>query len=150
MGSVAQIPRANSANSANRGANGTNDTNGIGSCVLRLQAMPAPNFSGFSIWPRLVADAVWLHESGRAAEAMAAGWSVPELFGWSATTWQSLAFWLNGARSLVVGEAFDGPVHTRWACKRRHGERRFFIRNAGAELPDDVVLLWDIGTRRSR
>lgn len=144
MANAAQAPRANSAISANRGANGTNDTNGIEAGILRLQVMSAPNFSGFSIWPRLVADAAWLHESGRAAEAMATGWTVPELFGWSATAWQSLTFWLNGARSLVVGEAFDGPVHTRWACKRRHGERRFFIRNAGAESPDDVVLLWDL------
>lgn len=144
MANAAQTPRANSAISVNRGANGTNGTNDIGLGILRLQSMPAPNFSGFSIWPRLVADAVWLHESGRAAEAMAAGWSVPEVFGWSATTWQSLTFWLNNARSLVLGEAFDGPVHTRWACKRRYGERRFLIRNAAAELPDDVVLLWDL------
>lgn len=144
MANVAQAPRANSAISASRGANGTNDTNGIGAAILRLQSMPAPNFAGFAIWPSLVADAVWLHESGRAAEAVAAGWSVPELFGWSATTWQSLTLWLNSARSLVVGEAFDGPVHTRWACKRRYGERRFFIRNAAAELPEDVVLLWEL------
>ena len=144
MANVAQAPRANSAISANRGSTGTNDTNGIGLAILRLQSMPAPNFSGLAIWPRLVADAVWLHESGRAAEAMAAGWSVPELFGWSATTWQSLTLWLNSARSLVVGEAFDGPVHTRWACKRRHGDRRFFIRNAAAESPDDIVLLWHL------
>lgn len=144
MANAAQAPRAISVISANRGSNGTNGTNDIGSAVLRLQAMPAPNFSGFSIWPRLVADAVWLHESGRAADAMAAGWSVPELFGWSATTWQSLTLWLNGSRSLVVGEAFDGPVHTRWACKRRHGARSFFIRNTSADLPGDVALLWDI------
>lgn len=138
------MPRAISANIANRGSNGTNDTSDIGSCILRLQSMPAPNFPGFTIWPRLAADAVWLHESGCAVRAMEAGWSVPELFGWSATTWRSIAFWLNGARSLVVGESFDGPVHTKWACKRRHGERRFFIRNTTAELPDDVVLLWDL------
>ena len=144
MANAAQAPRANSAISANRGANGTIGTNGIEDAVLRLQSMPAPNFPGFTIWPRLVADAVWLHEGGRAADAVAAGWTVPELFGWSATTWQSLTLWLNGARSLVVGEAFDGPVHTKWACKRRYGHRQFFIRNAGAELPDDVVLLWEL------
>lgn len=144
MRSAARDPNANSANSVDRGAIGTNDTNGIGPAILRLQSMPAPNFSGFSIWPRLVADAVWLHESGRAAEAMAAGWSVPELFGWSATTWQSLTVWLGGTRALVVGEAFDGPVHTKWACKRRHGARSFFIRNVGAELPADITILWDI------
>lgn len=146
MTNAAQALRANSAISVNRGANGTNDTNGIGFGILHLQSMPAPNFSGFSIWPRLVADAAWLHESGRAAEAMAAGWTVPELFGWPATTWQSLTVWLNGARSLVVGEAFDGPVHTKWACKRRHGARSYFIRNVGAELPGDVTMLWEIGT----
>ena len=56
MVNAAQAPRANSANSVKRGANGTNDTNGIGSAVLRLQTMPAPNFSGFSIWPRLVGE----------------------------------------------------------------------------------------------
>ncbi|HNW19497.1 MAG TPA: hypothetical protein PKK17_13385 [Sphingorhabdus lacus] len=104
--------------------------------------MPAPSFAGFTIWPRLVADAVWLHESGRAAQAMSSGWTVQELFGWSASTWQSLAYWLNGAPVLVVGEAFDGPVHTKWACKRRHGDKLYFIRNAAAELPDDVALLW--------
>ena len=145
MGSAAKIPRANSANSANsanRGANDTNGTNDIGSCILRLQQMPAPSFAGFTIWPRLVADAVWLHESGRAAQAMSSGWTVQELFGWSASTWQSLAYWLNGARVLVVGEAFDGPVHTKWACKRRYGDRLYFIRNTAAELPDDVALLW--------
>ena len=140
MANVAQAPRANSAI---RGPNGTSDTNGIGPAILRLQSMPAPSFAGFTIWPRLVADAVWIHESGRAVEAMAAGWAVPELFGWSATTWQSLTVWLAGARSLVVGEAFDGPVHSKWACKRRHGARAFFIRNASAELADDVVMLWD-------
>ena len=144
MANVAQAPRANSAISVNRGANGTIDTNDIGSAVLRLQTMPAPNFAGFAIWPRLVSDAAWIHESGRAVEAMAAGWAVPELFGWSATTWQSLTVWLAGARSLVVGEAFDGPVHSKWACKRRHGARAFFIRNVGAELPADVTMLWEL------
>lgn len=144
MGSVAQRPHVISANSVSRASNGTNDTNDIGAGILRLQNMPAPKFAGFTIWPRLLADAVWLHESGRASQALAAGWTVPELFGWSASTWQSLTFWLNGARVLTVGEAFDGPVHTKWACKRRHGDRLYFIRNAAAELPDDVTLLWDL------
>ena len=144
MGSAARDPHAISANSVDRGANDTNGTNGIGPAILRLQSMPAPNFAGFAIWPRLVADASWLHESGRAGEAIAAGWTTPELFGWSATTWQSLTVWLNGARSLVVGEAFDGPVHTKWACKRHRGARSYFIRNVGAELPGDVTMLWDL------
>ena len=141
MANVAQAPRAISAISANSGPNGTND---IGPAILRLQSMPAPNFAGFTIWPGIVADAVWLHESGRAAEALAACWTTPELFGWSLTSWQSLTVWLNGSRSLVVGEAFDGPVHTKWVCKRHRGARFYFIRNVGAELPADVALLWNI------
>ena len=147
MANTAQTPRANSANSVNsvnRGANGTNDTNGIGALFLRLESMPAPNFAGFTIWPRLVADAVWLFESGRAQKAMDAGWTLQELFGWSDTTWTSMTFWLNGSRSLVVGESFDGPVHTKWACRRSGGERLFFIRNMAAKSPDDVVMLWDL------
>ena len=144
MGSTAQTPRANSANSVNRVANGTDDTNDIGALVLRLQSMPAPSFSGFSVWPRLVADAVWLFESGRAQKAMDAGWTLQELFGWSETTWRSMTVWLIGSRSLVVGESFDGPVHTKWACKRSSGERLFFIRNMAAKPPDDVVMLWDL------
>ena len=144
MGSAARDPHAISANSVDRGANDTNGTNGIGPAILRLQSMPAPNFAGFTVWPRLVADASWLQESGRAAEALAACWTAPELFGWSATTWQSLTVWLNGARSLVVGEAFDGPVHTKWACKRHRGARSYFIRNVSAEPPCDVTMLWDL------
>ena len=144
MENTAKTPRANSANSVNRGATGTNDTNGIGTFVLRLQSMPARNFGGFTIWPRLVADALWLYESGRAQRALEAGWTLQELFGWSESTWQSMAVWLNGSRSLVVGESFDGPVHTKWACKRSGGERLFFIRNMAAKPPDDVVMLWDL------
>ena len=144
MVNTAQTPRANSANSVNRGANGTNDANGIGAGILRLQSMPASNFAGFAVWPRLVADAVWLLESGRAQRALDAGWTVQELFGWSETTWRSMTVWLNGSRSLVVGESFDGPVHTKWACKRNGGERLFFIRNMAAKPPDDVVMLWDL------
>ena len=112
--------------------------------ISKLSAMPCQVPAMMALWPALVDDAVWLHESGKAAEAFDAGWSEIELFGWSASSWQSLTVWLNGARSLVVGKAFDGPVHTRWACKRRFGERRLFIRNAAAELPDDMVLLWDL------
>lgn len=144
MENAAKAPRAISAVSANRGANGTTDTNGIEAGILRLRSMPAPNFAGFTIWPRLVADAMWLHESGRAADAIVSGWTVSELFGWSATTWQSMTVWLAGARSLVVGEAFDGPVHTKWACRRHRGDRLFFIRNITAEMPEDVVMLWDL------
>jgi len=81
MTSVARYPSANSVNSDERDANGTKDTNGIGSHILRLQSMPAPNFSGFTIWPRLVADAVWLYESGRAQRALDAGGTMYELFG---------------------------------------------------------------------
>lgn len=140
----AKTPRAISANSANRWANDTNGANDIGAGILALKAMLAPNFAGFTIWPRLVSDAVWLHESGRAQKAMEAGWSVPELFGWSQTTWRSITFWLNGSRSLVAGETFDGPLHTKWACKRSGENRLFFIRNMSATLPDDIVMLWDL------
>ena len=144
MVNTAQTPRANSANSVNRESNGTNDTNGIGASITRMQSKPAPSFDGFAVWPRLVADAVWLFESGRAQKAMDAGWTMQELFGWSETTWRSMTVWLNGSRSLVVGESYDGPVHTKWACKRSGGKRLFFIRNMAAKPLDEVVMLWDL------
>ena len=144
MVNTAQTPRAISVISAISPPIDTIGTIGIGSGIVRLQSMPAPGFGGFTIWPRLVADAVWLYESGRAQKAVDAGWTEQELFGWSETTWHSMTVWLNGSRSLVVGETFDGPVHTKWACKRSGGERLFFIRNMAAKPPDDVVMLRDL------
>ena len=116
--------------------------------IMQLRLMPCPRFMRRDEWPRHVNDAVWLHESGRAQMALEAGWILQELFGWSETTWRSMAGWLNGSRSLVVGESFDGPVHTKWACKRSGGERLFFIRNMAAKPPDDVVMLWDLSNHR--
>lgn len=112
--------------------------------ISKLAAMPCPHSSLLARWPSIVADAVWLLETGKAAQAIAAGWTVIELFGWSGSSWRSMATWLNGVRSLVVGESFDGPVHTKWACKRNGDERLFFIRNMAAKPPDDVVMLWDL------
>ena len=108
MVNTAQTPRANSANSVNRGAIGTNDTNGIGAGIVWVQSMPAPSFAVFTAWPRLVADAVWLYESSRAQRALDAGWTGQELFGWSATTWRSIAVWLNSSSGL------NGSYESDW------------------------------------
>ena len=112
--------------------------------VAKLPAMPCPIPSMMPRWPSVVSDAVWLQESGKAGQAIDAGWSVMELFGWSASSWVSLAIWLKGNRSLLVGQAVRGALCTKWACKRVGNERRWFIRNQSAQGPDDAVLLWDV------
>lgn len=112
--------------------------------ISKLAAMPSPHPLLLADWPRIVADAVWLQETGKAKQAIAAGWSVPEVFGWSGTSWRSIATWLNGSRVLVVGGSYDGPLHTKWACKRNGEKRLFFIRNMGAKPPDDILMLWDL------
>ena len=119
---------------------------GIAEGTARLATMPMPSNADRNRWPKVVQDARWLADSGTAKSAIAAGWTMLEIFGVSKDTpgWPSLALWLDGARSLVVGETFDGPVPTKWACKRNGSERLFFIRNMAVEPPDHVVMLWDL------
>ena len=119
---------------------------GIAEGAARLATMPMPSNADRNRWPKVVQDARWLADSGSAQSALTSGWSILEIFGASKETpgWLSLALWLDGARSLVAGETFAGPVHAKWACKRSGGERLFFIRNMAAKPPDDVVMLWDL------
>lgn len=112
--------------------------------ILTLTAMPCPIPSLMARWPALLTDAAWLCESGKAAEAFAAGWSAIELFGWSASSWQSIACWLHGSRSLTIGQAIDGDLRTRWACVRNGSRRRWLIRSFNAGSPDDGTLLWHL------
>ena len=114
--------------------------------AARLATMPMPSNADRARWPKVAQDTRWLVDSGTAKSAIAAGWTMLEIFGVSKETpgWLSVALWLDGARSLVVGESFDGPVHTKWACRRNGGARLFFIRNMAAKPPDDVVMLWDL------
>ena len=106
--------------------------------VTRLDCIDA------NAWPKIIYDARWLLESGKAAEAIASGWSVMELFGWSASSWQSICVWLRGCRSLMFGQAVDGMVHTKWACARNCKGRRWLIRNVNAQPPNDGKILWDL------
>ena len=112
--------------------------------VAKLSAIPCPIPSMMPRWPTVVSDAVWLQESGKAGQAIDAVWSVMELFGWSASSWVSMATWLQCSRSLLVGPAVEGALHTKWACKRVGAQRRWFISNQSAQPPDDGVLLWDV------
>lgn len=68
---------------------------GLGS----LQTMRAPRWAGTDRWRVFVSDALWLADSGVAADALGRGWTATDLWGASADDeWQSLAAWINGRR----------------------------------------------------
>ena len=129
---------------------GSFDSIDLGRCyeieriLKRLSTTAGPQAIRPEIWTQVVNDASWLLESGKAAEAIEAGWSTIELFGWSASSWQSIAVWLRGSRSLMIGQAVDGDVHTKWACSRNGGRRCWLMRNFDAGSPDDGALLWNL------
>lgn len=51
----------------------------------------------------------------------------------------------RGTWPRTCGGSFRKVRIGRWACKRGHGDRRYFMRKACSELPDDVELLRDTG-----
>ena len=129
---------------------GSFDSIDLGRCyeieriLKRLSTTAGPQAIRPEIWTQVVNDACWLLESGKAAEAIGAGWSVMELFGWSSSSWQSVAGWLGGSRPIMIGQAIDGDLRTKWACVRNGSRRRWLIRNFDAGSPDDGTLLWHL------
>jgi hypothetical protein len=113
--------------------------------LRRLRELPPPRKIEISEnWRGVVADALSMARDDWAANAIALGWTVGDLFGvgpcddWD---FQGLAVWLDGWRIVLIDSAQAIAVST-------DGERRHFLRGGtrhGSCPTIAPVMLWDFG-----
>jgi hypothetical protein len=72
--------------------------------LARLTEMPAPKLECPERWPGVVADALWLANSGHAKSALALGWSELEVFGWAPAIWPKIDMDYHGLATHVEGK----------------------------------------------
>ena len=107
--------------------------------LARLQAMPTPRITRPEVWLAIVADALRLARDGWAAQALALGWSIAEIWGCSPVRsgnpdHDGLAVWIDGRRVLLLD---DGCCIVETGPNARSVYNR---RGAGG-----ATLLWDLG-----
>jgi hypothetical protein len=111
--------------------------------IHKLTSLRAPRVTRPAVWAEVVADACRLANDGWAAQALALGWSVGDLFGigpkddWD---FEGLAVWLRSRKLLLL------DADTAIAAD---GEGRDYFERGGARhgrMPTiDPVMLWDFG-----
>lgn len=113
--------------------------------VQRLQRMQPVGGVPRDTWRAYVADALWLVESGAAADALGQGWTAVDLFGISADgDWQCLAAWINGrrddhGRACLLLTEIRGDRSLPYAVHVRDGRHSWHYRQPA---PADAVLPW--------
>lgn len=109
--------------------------------LVRLS--PPRRIARRAAWAPVVADAVRIARDGWAAQALALGWSLHDLFGIGprdSHEFAGLAVWLDGARLLVLD--------THMAVADTESGRAFFNRGGwghGRDAAVEPVLIWDFG-----
>jgi hypothetical protein len=100
----------------------------------RLPRLPAPRLAAPEVWPRIVADALWLQSEGWADKALALGWEPMHL--WGAHLHEpGLAVWLSGRRIVLLGER---------SCTVADSPEQRSVFNL-RPIADGSVWLWEYG-----
>lgn len=113
--------------------------------VARLESRRPPRLVNPASWAGVIADAKKIVADGWAAQALALGWSMTDLFGVGPRdSWEfsGLAVWLDGRDVLMLGADM--------AMAQKDGRRATFKRGGmGHGIQPEVapVLLWDFGRR---
>lgn len=113
--------------------------------VQRLGRMQPVGRVPRDVWRTYAADALWLADSGVAAEAIDQGWTPLDLFGISADEqWQCLAAWIGGRRdefnrACILLREMRGDQTRLYATQSLTGKRRWHYPDPA---PADARLPW--------